>query len=65
MTSAALQGAQALIVRSATQVDAQVLGAVRGLVVVGRAGVGLDNVDVDAATKSGVMVANAPERHIV
>ncbi|MFM7081676.1 MAG: phosphoglycerate dehydrogenase [Actinomycetota bacterium] len=62
---AALQGAQALIVRSATQVDAQVLAAVSGLVVVGRAGVGLDNVDVDAATKAGVMVANAPESNIV
>jgi len=61
----ALQGAQALIVRSATRVDAQVLGAASGLVVVGRAGVGLDNVDVDAATKAGVMVANAPESNIV
>ena len=61
----ALRGAQALIVRSATQVDAAVLGAVSGLVVVGRAGVGLDNVDVEAATKAGVMVANAPESNIV
>jgi len=62
---AALQGAQALIVRSATNVDATVLGAVSGLLVVGRAGVGLDNVDVDAATKAGVMVTNAPESNIV
>jgi D-3-phosphoglycerate dehydrogenase len=62
---AALQGAQALIVRSATNVDAAVLGAVSGLLVVGRAGVGLDNVDVDAATKAGVMVTNAPESNIV
>jgi D-3-phosphoglycerate dehydrogenase len=61
----ALRGAQALIVRSATQVDAAVLGAVSGLVVVGRAGVGLDNVDVEAATKAGVMVTNAPESNIV
>ena len=61
----ALRGAQALIVRSATNVDADVLGAVSGLVVVGRAGVGLDNVDVEAATKAGVMVANAPESNIV
>ena len=62
---AALQGAHALIVRSATNVDAAVLGAVSGLLVVGRAGVGLDNVDVDAATKAGVMVTNAPESNIV
>lgn len=61
----ALRGAQALIVRSATNVDAAVLGAVDGLVVVGRAGVGLDNIDVDAATKAGVMVVNAPESNIV
>ena len=61
----ALRGAQALIVRSATNVDAQVLAATSGLVVVGRAGVGLDNVDVDAATKAGVMVTNAPESNIV
>lgn len=61
----ALRGAQALIVRSATNVDSQVLAATSGLVVVGRAGVGLDNVDVDAATKAGVMVTNAPESNIV
>ena len=62
---AALQGAQALIVRSATNVDAAVFDAVSDLIVVGRAGVGLDNVDVEAATKAGVMVANAPESNIV
>ncbi|NDF81767.1 MAG: phosphoglycerate dehydrogenase [Actinobacteria bacterium] len=61
----ALRGAQALIVRSATNVDAAVFEAVSGLLVVGRAGVGLDNVDVDAATRAGVMVANAPESNIV
>ncbi len=61
----ALRGAQALIVRSATNVDATVLAATSGLVVVGRAGVGLDNVDVEAATKAGVMVTNAPESNIV
>lgn len=61
----ALRGAQALIVRSATNVDAAVFGAVSGLLVVGRAGVGLDNVDVEAATKAGVMVTNAPESNIV
>ncbi|MFZ9075868.1 MAG: phosphoglycerate dehydrogenase [Ilumatobacteraceae bacterium] len=61
----ALRGAQALIVRSATMVNAEVLAATTGLVVVGRAGVGLDNVDVAAATTAGVMVTNAPESNIV
>lgn len=56
----AIKGAQALIVRSATQVTAEVLAAGTELVIVGRAGVGVDNVDVAAATKRGVMVANAP-----
>ena len=56
----ALPGAQALIVRSATQVTAEVLAAGRDLVVVGRAGTGVDNVDTAAATARGVMVVNAP-----
>jgi D-3-phosphoglycerate dehydrogenase / 2-oxoglutarate reductase len=56
----AIKGAHALIVRSATQVSAEVLEAGTDLVIVGRAGVGVDNVDVAAATKRGVMVANAP-----
>ncbi|MEX2659732.1 MAG: phosphoglycerate dehydrogenase [Acidimicrobiales bacterium] len=57
---AAVGGAAALIVRSATQVTSQVLEAGSDLVVVGRAGLGVDNIDVEAATRSGVMVANAP-----
>lgn len=61
----AIKGARALIVRSATQVDEVLLEAGSDLIVVGRAGVGLDNVDVEAATKRGVMVANAPESNIV
>jgi len=61
----AIVGAHALIVRSATQVDADLLAAGNDLMVVGRAGVGLDNVDVEAATRRGVMVANAPESNIV
>jgi D-3-phosphoglycerate dehydrogenase len=61
----AIKGAHALIVRSATQVDEALLAAADDLVVVGRAGVGLDNVDVESATKRGVMVANAPESNIV
>ena len=58
-------GAHALIIRSATQVTADVLAAGGDLVVVGRAGVGFDNVDVDAATERGVMVVNAPESNIL
>jgi D-3-phosphoglycerate dehydrogenase len=51
----------ALIVRSGTQVTARVIAAGKHLKFIGRAGVGVDNVDVDAATKQGVIVANAPE----
>ncbi len=55
-----MPGAHALIVRSATKVTAPVIEAGRDLVVVGRAGVGVDNVDTAAATRQGVMVVNAP-----
>src|SRR6478736_9307146 len=58
-------GAHALIIRSATQVTPEVLEAGRDLMVVGRAGIGLDNVDVDAATRRGVMVVNAPQSNII
>jgi D-3-phosphoglycerate dehydrogenase len=61
----AVDGAAALVIRSATQVTAEVLEAGRDLVVVGRAGVGLDNVDLEAATRRGVMVVNAPESNIL
>jgi D-3-phosphoglycerate dehydrogenase len=61
----ALADADALLVRSATQVDAEALGASTRLKVVARAGVGLDNVDVPAATGRGVMVVNAPTSNIV
>lgn len=57
----AVVGAHALIIRSATQVTPELLGAGTDLVVVGRAGIGLDNVDVAAATERGVMVVNAPQ----
>jgi D-3-phosphoglycerate dehydrogenase len=56
---------EALIVRSATRVSAQVLDAAVNLKVVARAGIGLDNVDVDAATRRGVMVVNAPRSNVV
>jgi len=58
-------GAAALIIRSATQVTREVLEAGIELVVVGRAGIGLDNVDVNAATDRGVMVVNAPQSNIL
>ena len=61
----AVAGAHALIIRSATTVTADVLAAGSDLVVVGRAGIGLDNVDTDAATKQGVMVVNAPQSNIL
>lgn len=62
---AAVADADALLVRSATKVDAEVLAAATRLTVVARAGVGLDNVDVPAATARGVMVVNAPTSNIV
>src|SRR6202163_477901 len=61
----AVVGAQALVIRSATTVTAEVLAAGTELVVVGRAGIGLDNVDVAAATDRGVMVVNAPQSNIL
>lgn len=61
----AIRDVDALLVRSATQVDAEALAAAKNLKVVARAGVGLDNVDVKAATQAGVMVVNAPTSNIV
>ncbi|MFI5808443.1 phosphoglycerate dehydrogenase [Streptomyces sp. NPDC051561] len=61
----ALAEADALLIRSATQVDAEAIAAARRLKVVARAGVGLDNVDLPAATRAGVMVVNAPMSNIV
>jgi D-3-phosphoglycerate dehydrogenase / 2-oxoglutarate reductase len=55
----------ALVVRSATKVTAAVIASGTRLKVIGRAGVGVDNVDVDAATRRGIVVANAPESNIV
>jgi D-3-phosphoglycerate dehydrogenase len=61
----AVPGAEALIIRSATKVTADVLDTADDLVVVGRAGIGIDNVDVAAATRRGVMVVNAPQSNIL
>ncbi|MGZ4153957.1 MAG: phosphoglycerate dehydrogenase, partial [Actinomycetota bacterium] len=56
---------EALIVRSQTRVTAEVLDAAEHLRVVARAGIGLDNVDVEAATRRGVMVVNAPQSNVI
>jgi D-3-phosphoglycerate dehydrogenase / 2-oxoglutarate reductase len=61
----AIPGAHALIIRSATKVTGEVLDAGGDLVVVGRAGIGLDNVDVAHATANGVMVVNAPQSNVI
>ena len=61
----AVSGVQGLIIRSATQVTAEVFDAGRDLVIVGRAGVGLDNVDVDTATEHGVLVVNDTLSNII
>src|SRR6478735_1018106 len=61
----AIVDVEAILVRSATKVDAEALAAATRLKVVARAGVGLDNVDVPAATARGVMVVNAPTSNIV
>nr|WP_221218473.1 MULTISPECIES: phosphoglycerate dehydrogenase [unclassified Mycolicibacterium] len=61
---AAVADADALLVRSATTVDAEVIAAAPKLKIIARAGVGLDNVDVDAATAAGVLVVNAPTSNI-
>lgn len=62
---AELATADALLVRSATKVDAELFAAAPKLSVVGRAGVGVDNVDVPAATARGVLVLNAPTANVV
>jgi D-3-phosphoglycerate dehydrogenase len=58
-------GYDALIIRSATKVTADLLERATRLKVIGRAGVGIDNVDVEAATRRGIVVANAPESTVV
>ena len=58
-------GVDAVLIRSATQMDAEAITAAKGLKVIARAGVGLDNVDIPAATEAGVMVVNAPTSNIV
>lgn len=62
---AELAEASALLIRSATMVDAEAIAAAKHLKVIARAGVGLDNVDIKAATAAGVMVVNAPTSNII
>lgn len=61
----ALADAHAVLVRSATKIDAEAIAAAPNLKVVARAGVGLDNVDIKSATAAGVMVVNAPTSNII
>jgi D-3-phosphoglycerate dehydrogenase len=58
-------GYDGLVVRSATKVDAELLGSAASLRVVGRAGVGVDNVDVAEATRRGIVVCNAPQSNVI
>ena len=60
-----ISGYEALIVRSQTKVTADIIDAGNRLQVIGRAGVGVDNIDVDAATRKGILVVNSPEGNIV
>ena len=55
----------AIVIRSATKLDADLIGRADRLKVIGRAGVGVDNVDVEAATRRGIVVANAPESTVI
>src|SRR5689334_3356993 len=64
-TLAAVPRADALIIRSSTTVDAEILAAASMLKVVARAGVGVDNVDVVEASKRGIAVMNTPEGNTV
>ena len=56
---------RAIVIRSATKLTADLIERAERLKVIGRAGIGVDNVDVPAATKRGIIVANAPESNIV
>lgn len=62
---AAIGGYDAVVVRSATTIDADVIAAGTRLKVIARAGIGLDNVDVRAATARGILVCNAPQSNVV
>jgi len=61
LLAALAKGVDAVLIRSATKMDAEAIAAAKGLKVIARAGVGLDNVEIPAATAAGVMVVNAPD----
>lgn len=61
----AVPGYEAIIIRSATQISRAVIEADEALRIIGRAGVGVDNVDIEAATERGVIVCNAPTSNVV
>jgi D-3-phosphoglycerate dehydrogenase / 2-oxoglutarate reductase len=65
LLEALAKGVDAVLIRSATKMDAEAIAAAKGLKVIARAGVGLDNVDIPSATAAGVMVVNAPTSNIV
>ena len=65
LLAALAKGVDAVLIRSATKMDAEAIAAAKGLKVIARAGVGLDNVEIPAATAAGVMVVNAPTSNIV
>ena len=65
LLAALAKGVDAVLIRSATKMDAEAIAAAKGLKVIARAGVGLDNVDIPASTTAGVMVVNAPTSNIV
>ncbi len=62
---AAVDSYDALVVRSETKVTREVIGAASKLQVIGRAGIGVDNIDLEAATERGVVVVNAPTGNII
>jgi len=65
LLAALSKGVDAVLIRSATKMDAEAISVAKGLKVIARAGVGLDNVEIPAATAAGVMVVNAPTSNIV
>ncbi len=60
-----IAGYEGILIRSATKLDAEMIEKAQRLRAVGRAGVGVDNVDVPAATKRGIVVANAPQSNVI
>ena len=60
-----IKGCEGLVVRSRTKVDRKILEKANALRVIGRAGIGVDNIDIEAATESGVLVMNTPGANAV